>query len=175
MSWGKVGRWISENMDGAAGLVGSLLSGNAPAAIATGISLLASSTGSDDPVKALAKLQSSVDAQEHFKVISDQSEREIRSHIAEMHRLDLEDKQKAHEETQKTIRAGDRSEHWFIRGTRPAQSWVSLIFAFGYVIATMDSEVNISVLSMLLALPWAYAGLREVGKGVTAVAKIKSR
>lgn len=38
--WGKVGGWLKDNAGTGAALVGSLLTGNAPGAIAAGISLV---------------------------------------------------------------------------------------------------------------------------------------
>jgi hypothetical protein len=76
----------------------------------------------------------------------------------------LKDAQAEHHETQETVRAGDRAEDKFVRWTRPGQSWVSLIAAITY--AFNSATPNWEVLSLLLALPWAYAGLRQIGKGI---------
>jgi hypothetical protein len=79
------------------------------------------------------------------------------------------DRQAEHRETQETVRAGDRAEDAFVRRTRPGQSWVSLFAALAYVFAS--TEIDPTILGLLLTLPWAYAGLRQIGKGVDAMAK----
>jgi hypothetical protein len=81
-----------------------------------------------------------------------------------MTRLELEDEQASHHETQVTVRAGDKAEDQFVRRTRPAQSWISLIAALFY--ALYNDSPDVMILGALLTLPWAYAGLRQVGKGI---------
>jgi len=90
-----------------------------------------------------------------------------------MERLRLEDAQKEQEQTQTTIRTGDTAEDPFVRRTRPAQSWVSLLAALFYVFITQSPDITI--LMALLTLPWAYAGLRQVGKGVDSVAGVMAK
>jgi hypothetical protein len=170
--WKEVGHWIKDNAGSGAALIGSLLTGNVPGAVAAGVALVSSATGTDDPVKALESLQTNPQTVIRLRELAIQEEDLIRQHIREMKRLDLEDDQKAHEETQETIRAGDQAEDWFVRRTRPAQSWLSLLAAITYVF-TMDT-VDIMVLGALLTLPFAYAGLREIGKGVRAFTEAKS-
>ena len=82
-----------------------------------------------------------------------------------MLKIRLEDEQVEHKETQATIRNGDNSQYWFVRFTRPGQSWASLIAAFVYVFIAENTDIY--VLIALLTLPWTYAGLRQVGKGLT--------
>lgn len=168
MDWKSVGSWIKENAGTGAALVGSLLTGNVPGAVAAGISLVSGATGTDDPAAALEQLKGNPESMVKLRELAYQNEASIRRHIEEMKRLELEDAQKHHRETQDTIRAGDRAEDPFVRRTRPGQSWVSLFAALAYVF--VNESPDIYVLGALLTLPWAYAGLRQVGKGVDSVA-----
>lgn len=162
--WGKVGEWIKGNAGSGVALVGSLLTGNVPGAIAAGISMVSSATGTDDPARALEMLQGNPETMLKLKELYYRNEEDVRSHLEEMTRLDLEDKQKAHDTTQETIRGGDKAEDPFVRRTRPAQSWLSLLGAFFYVFSS--ETVDIAVLGILMALPFSYAGLRQIGKGI---------
>lgn len=170
--WKEVGNWIKDNAGSGTALIGSLLTGNVPGAVAAGVSLVSGATGTTDPSMALAELQNNPDAQLKLKELYYKNEESVRRHIESMERLKLEDEQKAHAETQQTIRAGDKSEHWFIRGTRPAQSWLSLVSAIGYVFYVETPDLTI--LGLLLTLPWAYAGLRQVGKGIDTIKGVKN-
>jgi hypothetical protein len=102
-----------------------------------------------------------------------QDEQNIREHIRAMTEAELKDKQAEHEQTQETIRTGDNAEDVVVRRTRPLQSWLSLIAALVYVF--MRDAPSIEVLALLLALPWAYAGLRQIGKGVESWTAVKSQ
>jgi hypothetical protein len=171
MKWGKVGEWIKGNAGKGVTLVGSLLTGNVPGAIAAGVSMVSSATGTDDPAEALKVLQSNPEAALTLKKLYYENEENVRSHLEEMTRLQLEDDQKAHETTQNTIQRGDSSADWFVRRTRPAQSWCSLIAAFVYVFTA--TGVDFAILSILLALPFSYAGLRQAGKAVDSISAMK--
>ncbi|WP_375581751.1 hypothetical protein ABWH88_02025 [Marinobacter adhaerens] len=168
MDWSSVGSWIKENAGTGASLVGSLLTGNVPGAVAAGVSLVSGATGTDDPDKAMQQLQGNPDALVKLKELAYRNEDSIRRHIEEMERLKLEDAQARHRTTQETIRAGDVAEDSFVRRTRPGQSWVSLFAALAYVF--VNDQPDVMILGALLTLPWAYAGLRQVGKGVDSVA-----
>lgn len=168
MDWSSVGGWIKENAGTGAALVGSLLVGNVPGAVAAGVSLVSGATGTDDPDKALQELKGNPDAMLKLRQLYYQSEASVRDHIRDMKEIELKDKQAEHSTAQETIRNADRAEDPFVRRTRPGQSWVSLIAALAYVF-TID-EPDVYILGALLTLPWAYAGLRQVGKGVDSVA-----
>lgn len=170
MNWSGVGDWIKGNAGTGAALVGSLLTGNVPGAVAAGISLVSGATGTDDPVQALQQLQTNPDALVKLKELYYQNEASVREHIRAMKELELQDQQAAHHTTQETIRNADLAEDQFVRRTRPGQSWVSLFAALGYVFA--NEEPDVYVLGLLLTLPWAYAGLRQVGKGVDSIAGV---
>jgi hypothetical protein len=172
MSWSKVGGWLKDNAGSGVALVGSLLTGNVPGAIAAGVSMVSSATGTDDPEKALALLQGNPEAMVKLKELYYSNEDSIRAHIQEMTRLQLEDQQKEHHETQETIRAGDKAEDKVVKWTRPGQSWVSLGAAIAYVFHCNSPDFYI--LGLLLALPWAYAGLRQIGKGLDTVSAMKT-
>lgn len=174
MDWGSVGSWIKDNAGTGAALVGSLLTGNAPGAVAAGVSLVSGATGTDDPEKAMQQLQGNPDTVVKLKQLAHENEKSIRQHIEEMERLKLEDAQHRHQTTQETIRNSDNSQYAFVRNTRPGQSWVSLFAAIAYVFVT--EEPDVMILGALLTLPFAYAGLRQVGKGVNSVAEaVKNR
>lgn len=164
--WKEVGHWLKDNAGTGAVLVGSLLTGNVPSAVAAGVALVSSATGQSDPSAVLNALQTDPATVVRLKELAVQDADNIRTNLRQMHQLDLEDEQKSHHETQETIRTGDTAEDVFVRRTRPAQSWCSLTAAIAYVFL-LDSP-DIMVLGALLTLPFAYAGLREVGKGIRA-------
>lgn len=98
MNWESVGDWLKDNGGKSAALVGSLLTGNAPGAIAAGVSLVASATGTDDPGKALETLQMDPEAQVYLDEIAYKNKDSIRRHLEETLRLELQDKQNARAE-----------------------------------------------------------------------------
>jgi len=168
-NWNKVGDWIKDNAGAGASLVGSLLTGNLPGAVAAGVSLVSGATGSDNPEIAMAQLQSNPESLVKLKELYYKNEDSIRLHIESIKRLELEDNQAEHAETQKTIRSGDNAEDVVVKRTRPLQSWLSLAAAIVYVFASMytgTGDIDFTVLGLLLTLPWTYAGLRQVGKGI---------
>lgn len=169
MDWSKVGSYLKDNVGKELGLVGSLVTGNVPGALAAGISMIQSATGSSTPDGALAELKGNPDAIVKLKQIAAQEADSIRKHMETMNLQELQDKQAEQHETQATIRNGDNSQYAFVRFTRPAQSWASLLACFVYIAEA--STVNIQVVFALLTLPWAYAGLRQVGKGITSMAQ----
>jgi len=168
--WKDVGDWISDNAGTGASLVGSLLTGNVAGAVAAGVSLVSGATGTNNPDMAMAQLQNNPESLVKLKELYYKNEDSVRKHIETMERIKLEDEQAAHKETQETIRNGDNAKSIIVRTTRPLQSWASLIGAIVYISLTYDTDsgVDVTVLGLLLTLPWAYAGLREVGKGVEA-------
>lgn len=173
MNWSDVGAWLKNNAGAGASLIGSLLTGNVPGAVAAGVSLVSSATGSAQPEQALATLQADPQTVLRLKELAIQDEASIRAHIENMTRLGLEDAQAEHSTTQSTIQAGDRADDKFVRWTRPGQSWCSLFAAFAYIFLSSEPAAEIAIL--LLTLPWAYAGLRQVGKGIDAIAGAKIR
>jgi hypothetical protein len=172
MGWKEVGDWLKDNAGTGASLVGSLLTGNVGGAVAAGVALVSSATGTNDPVKALEQLQNNPEALIKLKELTVKDEENIRAHIRSMAEMEYKDNQAEHHETQETIRSGDNAEDIVVRRTRPLQSWLSLVASIVYVYINMymNKEVDIYVLVLLLTLPWAYAGLREVGKGITTIA-----
>ncbi len=162
MKWSDVGNWVQNNAGTGAALVGSLLTGNLPMAVASGVALVTSATGQATPENVLASLQTDPATVVRLRELAIQDEENIRNHIREMTRLQLEDEQKAHETTQNTIRNGDNSNDKVVRWTRPLQSWLSMVFAGFYVFR--DGPVDIAILGILLTLPFSYAGLRQLGK-----------
>lgn len=172
MKWSDVGSWIKDNAGTGASLVGSLLTGNVPGAVAAGVALVSGATGTNDPAKALAALQADPATLVRLKELAVQEEASIRQHIQAMEEARLKDAQAEHEQTQLTIRSGDNAEDPFVRRTRPAQAWLSLVAALVY--AFKADSPNVEILLLLLTLPWAYAGLRQIGKGVDALAAARA-
>lgn len=168
VKWSDVGEWLKGNAGTGAALVGSLLTGNIPGAVAAGVALATGATGEGDAGKVLERLQTDPATVIRLRELALQEEASIREHIRAMTELQLKDNQAEQEQTQLTIRAGDAAEDPFVRRTRPGQSWLSLAAALAYVgygtIAT--KTIDVTVLGLLLTLPWAYAGLRQIGKGV---------
>lgn len=175
-SWSDVGDWLKTNGVQGAALVGSLLTGNIPGAVAAGISLVGSATGQATPDAALAQLQVDPTAVLKLRELAMQNEADIRAHVRAIEEMRLKDAQAEHEQTQATIRAGDAAEDVVVRRTRPLQSWASLVAAFLYVAwrEGNGATISIEVLMILLTLPWAYAGLRQIGKGFDSFTAAKA-
>ena len=172
MQWKDVGEWLKGNAGTGAALVGSLLTGNVPGAVAAGVALVSGATGHADPAQALQAFQNEPATVIKLKELANADAANIREHIRAMTELEFKDAQAEQSETQQTIRAGDNSQDPFVRRTRPAQSWVSLVAAIVYVFwQTSPSEM---VLGALMALPLAYAGLRQLGKWTDARAAVEA-
>jgi hypothetical protein len=172
MDWNDVGNWIKGNAGSGAALVGSLLTGNVPGAVAAGVALVSSATGSNDPSSALLQLQNDPATMVRLKELANENEASIRNHIEEMTKAELQDRQHEHSTTQETIRAGDNAEDKLVRWTRPGMSWASLFAAIYYALGTTDPSMEI--LFLLLTPPWTYLGLREVGKGIRSFTREKA-
>ena len=162
MSWNDVGQYLKANAATGVGLVGSILTGNIPAAVGLGVQLVASATGSTDPTQALATLQSDPATMVKLKELAVQEDANIRAHIQKMAEISVVDEQKEHAETQSTVRAGDASTDKIVKWTRPLQSWCSLIFAgiYAYKAVAPTEFVFIG----FMTLPFTYFGLRQFGK-----------
>jgi hypothetical protein len=126
--------------------------------------LVSGATGTNDPATALQSLQTDPVTVVRLRELAVENEISIRQHIQAMEKMRLDDAAAEHHETQETIRAGDKAEDRFVRWTRPAQSWLSLAAAIGYGITRENPSLEL--VALLLALPWAYAGLRQIGKGI---------
>lgn len=171
MDWSSVGKWIKSNAGTGTTLIGSLLTGNVPGALAAGISLVSGATGTDDPAKALRALQHDSGTMVKLKEMYYKDEDNIRKHLAEVKKLELEDAQKAHSEQQTTIREGDKATDEYVRRTRPMmarQSWYGTLF---YVISTeliglwdIGSGASMELAMVLIAPASAYIGFRTYDK-----------
>ena len=80
-------------------------------------------------------------------------------------RIESQDKQSEHKTTQETIKSGDNSDSVIVRLTRPLHATASLLYCFYYI--DTHNTVDVMVVSALLALPFAYSGLRQLGKWKT--------
>lgn len=165
-TWSEVGGWLKDNAGSGAALVGSLLTGNVPGAIAAGASLVSSATGTTDPMKALTTLKTDPATLVRLKELALQEEQSIRENLRLMHEADLKDAQAEHHEAQETIRNGDNSDSALTRFHRPGYGWVGLIAGVCYVF--MKDAPDTTILVTLLTLPFTYMGVREVGKGIVA-------
>jgi len=172
MDWKGVGEFIKGNAGKGVALVGSLLTGNIPGAIAAGVSMVQSATGADTPEQALQVLQQDPASMLKLKALYYANEESVRQHLEAMTRLELEDKQAEHGEQQQTIRGGDVSTDEYVRRTRPMmarQSWYATI---GYIIgmellkaAGVVSTGPVVELALILIGPaGAYIGFRTVDK-----------
>lgn len=171
MSWSDVGDWLKRNSGKSLALVGSIMTGNIPGAIALGASMISSATGTTDPTEALFKLQSDPSTLIRLEEIAASKEEDIRRHIEAMEKIRLEDLQKEHEQTQTTIRSGDNSTDERIRMTRPKmanQSWVATIAycigAFGVRVVSGEDLFDPYIAMILSSPAWAYLGLRTTDK-----------
>lgn len=172
MNWSDVGSWLKENAGSGAALVGSLLTGNVPGAVAAGVALVGSATGTNDPAKALAALQTDPATVVKLKELSVQEETSIREHVRAMEEMRLKDEQAAHEQQQLTIRGGDVAEDEYVRHTRPMmarQSWyatMAYVIGFEGLKALDVFKVGASWdLAMIIIAPAAaYLGFRSLDK-----------
>lgn len=172
MDWKSVGDWLKGNAGTGAALVGSLLTGNVPGAVAAGIALVSSATGTGDPEQALAALQNDPATVLKLRELAFQEAEAIRVHIRTMEEGRLKDEQAAHAEQQETIRSGDNAEDEYVRRTRPQVARQSWYATMGYIIGfeamkafgvfTMGASVE---LAMLIIAPLAaYMGFRSIDK-----------
>lgn len=172
MNWSDVGEWLKENAPAGAALAGNLLVGNIPGAVAAGVALVSSATGTSDPAKALAALQGDPTTMLKLRELAVQEEASIREHIRLMEEARLKDEQAAHAEQQQTIRSGDNASDEYVRRTRPMMARQSWFATCGYVIgfealkAAGAFQVGASFdLAMLILAPaGAYLGFRSWDK-----------
>lgn len=172
MNWSDVGKWLKENAGTGATLVGSLLTGNVPGAVAAGVALVGSATGTNDPAQALAALQGDPATVLRLKELAIQEEASIREHIRTLTEMELKDKQAEHEQQQLTIRGGDSAGDEYVRYTRPMMARQSWYATMGYIIGFegckalkfFDFGANWDLAMILLAPAAAYLGFRSLDK-----------
>jgi hypothetical protein len=168
-TWKDVGAWLSRNGTEGANLVGSLLTGNLGNAVEAGVKLVSGATYYSTPDQALSTLQNDSQALERLRKMANDNEASIRSHLLEMERIQLQDKQLEQKETQDTIRAGDVAEDVFVRSTRPGMAWMGLLGSIAYV--TLIDNPNEKVFDGLMMLPMIYMGVRAYDKYLNYKAK----
>lgn len=163
MSWNKVGQWLKENGTTGAALVGSLLAGNVPGAVAAGVGLVSSATGIGDPEKALQVLQHDPSTMIKLQELANENDASIRGHVEQMALLDLEQ----HKTTQQTIQSGDNATDEYTRRTRPLMArvslWVTLLYGVALEVIGVYGHgdgASWEVIGLLSAPAWAYMGLR---------------
>lgn len=172
MNWSDIGEWLKLNAPAGAALVGNLLVGNVPGAVAAGVSLVSSATGTSDPVKALAALQNDPATMLKLRELAVQEEASIREHIRLMEEARLKDEQAAHAEQQQTIRSGDNATDEYVRRTRPMMARQSWFATVGYVIGfetlkafgVIQTGASVELALLVLAPAGAYLGFRSLDK-----------
>jgi len=176
MSWNKVGTWLRDNAGAGASLVGSLLVGNVPGAVAAGVALVTSATGEGTPEKALAVLQADPASMLKLRELAVQDSANIREHIRQMAENEAKDAQEAHSQQQETIRAGDSAEDEYVRHTRPKmarQSWyATALYVIGFeackVAGLTTLGANWELAALIGAPAAAYLGFRSFDKRTAA-------
>lgn len=172
MNWSDIGGWLKENAGTGAALIGSLLTGNVPGAVAAGVALVSSATGTTDPGKALAALQNDPATVIRLRELAVQEADNIRRHIQTLEELRLKDEQAEHEQQQLTIRSGDNAGDEYVRHTRPMMARQSWYATMGYVLifeglkaGGLFSTGAVMELAMILLAPSAaYLGFRSLDK-----------
>ena len=171
MDWSGVGNWLKNNAGTGAALVGSLLTGNVPGAIAAGVSLVSSATGESDPQKVLESLQTDPSTMLKLRELAIQEQESIRENIRLTEEMRLKDEQAAHKEQQDTIRSGDSSTDEYVRHTRPLmarQSWYSTILYVmvfeGLHVWNLGAGANWEMAMILVSPAAAYMGFRTWDK-----------
>lgn len=147
MNWSDVGGWIKENAGTGAALVGSLLTGNVPGAVAAGVSLVSGATGSDDPSKALATLKSNPESIVKLKELAYKNEESIRKHLEEMIRIDLEELQVRTKDTQNARLAHKDSKAPVVVSTIVVSGFVAAIYS---ILSGSIPEGNENLMFLLL-------------------------
>ena len=171
MNWSEVGDWLKNNAGSGAALVGSLLTGNIPGAVAAGVALVSSATGQGDPKKALEALQTDPATVLKLRELAIQEESSIRAHVQTMEEMRLKDLQAEHEQQQLTIRGGDSATDEYVRRTRPLMARQSWYATMGYVMgfevakaAGYGTGANWDLAMILIAPAAAYLGFRTWDK-----------
>lgn len=172
MDWSKVGDWLKENAGTGAALVGSLLTGNLPGAVASGIALVGNATGTNDPAKALETLQTNPETLLKLRELAFKEEDSIRQHIKAIEEMRLKDEQAAHAEQQNTIRNGDDAEDEYVRHTRPLMARQSWYATMAYIIGfeamkafdVFKTGAVVELAMIIIAPAAAYLGFRSLDK-----------
>jgi hypothetical protein len=171
VKWQDVGDWVKRNAGPGAALVGSLITGNIPGAVAAGVSIVSGATGTNSPAEALAALQTDPQTMVKLKELYYQNEEAVRKHIETMALAALQDKQEEHKQTQETIRTGDTALDEYVRRTRPRmarESWLALIaycfVCLAFRIFDGTDLFNGAIASVIASPAWAYLGLRTFDK-----------
>ena len=172
MNWNDVGDWLKKNATTGTALVGSLLTGNVPAAVAAGVALVSSATGQTEPSKVLAALQGDPETFLKLKELAFKESDSIRLHIQALTEAELKDAQAAHTEQQQTIRGGDQASDEYVRHTRPMmarQSWYAAVvymvsFEVLKSLGVYSGGASFDIAALLLAPAGAYLGFRSIDK-----------
>lgn len=171
MDWSDVGDWIKGNTGNGVSLIGSLLTGNIPGAIAAGVSMVSGVTGTTDPVNSLIALQNDPKLLIELERVKNERAAEINRHVETMALAEIEDKQKEHETTAKVIIEGQKvATGWFEKNSRPLMAWCSLGFTFWYLGYSLVENTAVSEVGLIAASGgyFAWMGLRSLDKKTAA-------
>lgn len=160
--WSDVGNWIKDNAGSGAALIGSLLTGNVPGAIAAGVSMVSGVTGTDDPEKSLIALQADPKLIIELERVKNERQHDVDRHIEAMALADLEDKQKEHETTAKVIVEGQKAADNLVeKCVRPVMALSSMVFSGFYV---QSGSADAALLAIVIGPCFAWMGLRTIDK-----------
>ena len=169
--WKKLGDWLTQNAGQSVALIGSLLTGNVPSAIALGSSLIAKATGNDDPDIAMEVLKQRPETMVRLKELALEQENTLRDHFYRMRELELQDASSEHRQTQETIRNGDSSPNPEAAKVRPWMAMWSFLATLFYIFLFELLEVfyhgqgsSLELVILISAPAWAYMGLRTLDK-----------
>jgi hypothetical protein len=160
--------WLKKLKEYAPDIAAAVVTGGAsiPASVAKAVSKSLGSTVNDQTDLAVA-----IGGATHEQMLA--LKQENNNFVLEQMRLQLNDIQSSHHETQETIRSGDNATDERIRWVRPEmakQSWTATIaYCIGClgVKAITDADVFNFNIAMIIAAPaYAYFGLRQIGKGI---------
>jgi hypothetical protein len=162
MNWSDVGTWIEKNAGPVASVIGTMVGGPIPAAVAAGVKLIAAATGKADPAGALQAFQTDPATVVRLQELANAAQEANLAHIEKMAEVEAQDAQASQREAQQTIRAADAATDPFVRRARPKQAYLYTFAAILYPFACllMHATIESFVLGTLMAYPIGYAGFR---------------
>ncbi len=143
MNWKGVGEWIAGNAGTGAALVGSLVTGNVPEAIAAGVSMISSATGTTDPQKALEALQTDPATIVKLRELANANEADIRKHLETIHLAELSTGAQQVDAVNKTLQTEAMGGSWLQRNHHAVESMatVALVWAIYFILPMISVPV----------------------------------
>jgi hypothetical protein len=162
MNWSDVGSWIEKYAGPVAAVVGTMVGGPVPAAVAAGVKIITEATGKGDPAGALEQLQKDPETVAKLQELANASKQANLAHIEKMAEVSAQDAQASQSETQKTIRAADAATDTYVRHTRPNQSYgyTAAAIAYPFACLALGAHIEPLILGTLMAYPVTYLGAR---------------